>query len=78
MDPFTQFVIFAILSAISILTAPKAPKPVAPSVGVVEATTAEEGMPIPVVFGKVIVQNPNVVWYGDLAYNPIYSESGGK
>jgi hypothetical protein len=39
--------------------------------------TAEEGRPIPVVFGTVLITGPNVVWAGDLRVDPI-RESGGK
>jgi hypothetical protein len=39
--------------------------------------TAEKGKPIPVVFGTVLVQSPNVVWYGDLYYKAIKSGGGG-
>ena len=39
--------------------------------------TAEEGRPIPVLFGTVLVKGPNVVWSGDLDVDPI-REKGGK
>ena len=39
--------------------------------------TAEEGRPIPVVFGTVLITGPNVVWAGDLSVEPI-TRSGGK
>jgi len=35
-------------------------------------------MPIPVVFGEVLIEAPNVVWYGDSEAQPIYSGGGGK
>ena len=31
-----------------------------------QAPTAEEGRPIPVIFGEVLVESPNVVWFGHL------------
>lgn len=35
--------------------------------------TASPGEPISVVFGSVLIQNPNVVWYGDMDYIPVYA-----
>lgn len=40
--------------------------------------TATTGKDIPVVFGTCWVNDPNCVWYGDLASEPIMSEGGGK
>ena len=53
--------------------APKPPKPKEPSLDDIGAPTAEPGRPIPVVFGTVVLQSPNVVWYGDPAYEPVKS-----
>jgi hypothetical protein len=33
-------------------------------------TTATEGRPVPVIFGRVRLNGPNVLWYGDLAFSP--------
>ncbi|TCL74251.1 putative tail protein [Hydrogenispora ethanolica] len=65
-----------VLSSIAALLKPKpkydAPKPSALSD--FQAPTAEEGLNIPVVSGTVKVENPNVVWYGDLRNVPIVDE----
>jgi hypothetical protein len=50
---------------------PGAPKPKPASLTDVSAPTANQGLPIPVVFGTVRVMSPNVVWWGDLHYEPI-------
>lgn len=42
---------------------PKPEKP--PSTDDLKDPTAEAGKPIPVVFGSVTLQSPNVLWYGD-------------
>ena len=42
----------------------------------VDVPTAEEGIPIPVVFGKVKLTSPNVVWYGNLDTAKIKSDPG--
>ncbi len=31
--------------------------------------TAEAGMPIPVAFGEIRIQSPNVLYYGDISKN---------
>lgn len=48
--------------------------------GKLDTPTADEGSPIPVVFGTVLVKQPNVVWYGDAATTPIKASAttGGK
>lgn len=56
--------------------APKPPSPDRPVLDDIEAPTADEGRPIPVVFGSVKVTGPNVIWYGDLKTTKI--KSGGK
>lgn len=53
------------------LTAPKPVKPRSPTLEDIKAPTAEQGRPIPIPFGTVWVEGPNVVWYGDLHYEPI-------
>lgn len=56
---------------------PKPPAPRPAELTDFDAPTADEGRPIPVVFGAVLLTGPNVVWYGDLGTEPIKS-SGGK
>jgi hypothetical protein len=40
--------------------------------------TATEGRPVPVLFGTRLIENPNVVWWGDLRTVAIKSKGGGK
>lgn len=68
--------IFTASIAISLALAPKPPSRRPPSLSEIDVPTAEEGKPIPVVFGTVVVQSPNVVWYGDLAYRPVKTKGG--
>lgn len=58
--------------------APKPPSPKPAELTDFDAPTADEGRPIPVVFGAVLLTGPNVVWYGDLGTEPIKSGGGGK
>jgi hypothetical protein len=65
MDPYT-WVYLIIALAVSIALAPKPPKPRPASLDDFDIPTAEEGRPVPVVFGTVRVTGPNVLWYGSL------------
>lgn len=58
-----------------------APKPSQPKPATLEdfdTPTAEEGRPLPVVFGTCWCRGPNVLWYGALSSEPIRSKSGGN
>lgn len=75
---FAYFVISLIVSyAVSVALAPKPETPKAAALADFELPTAEEGRPIPVVFGTVMISGPNVVWYGHLKTKKIKS-GGGK
>jgi hypothetical protein len=72
---YVYFAIVVIALAYALQPKPAAQKP--PSLSEIDVPTAEQGKPIPKVFGRVIVQSPNIIWYGDLGYRKIKS-SGGK
>lgn len=57
---------------------PKAEEPKPLRLEDIDSPTAEEGLDIPVVFGTVVVDAPNVVWYGDLAAHPVRQKSSKK
>lgn len=64
--------IVAILAVVLAYTAgAKAPEPIAQSLKDVQAPTAEQGRPIPVVFGTCVLKSANLVWFGDLRIIPI-------
>ena len=71
-------VVIVVAALVSVALAPKPPEPKPASLSDVDAPTAEEGRPIPVVFGTVLVKSANVVWYGDLRTTPIKSKGGKK
>ncbi|QBQ71189.1 tail assembly structural protein [Shewanella phage S0112] len=73
--PYIIYAIVVIVLAFALR--PKPPSPTPPSLNDLDVPTAEQGKPIPVVFGTYVVQSPNIVWYGDLGYNAIKS-GGGK
>jgi hypothetical protein len=75
-----QIVASLVLTAISYALSPK-PKTGAPKAAGLDdfdLPTAEEGRPIPVVFGTVLLRGPNVVWAGDLKVDPIRKKGGKK
>jgi len=51
---------------------PKAPKP--SGLEQFSLPTAEEGRPVQVLFGKKYIAGPNVVWYGDLRTQAVWSD----
>jgi uncharacterized membrane protein len=68
-----------IVSAIvSYALAPKPPSPKPAALSDFDIPTAEQGRPIPVVFGTVTVTGPNVIWYGDMEAEPIKKKGGKK
>lgn len=73
---YAVIIIGSLLLSYALMPKPPAPKPA--ELSDVDAPTAEEGRPIPVVFGMVLVKGSNVVWYGDLQADPIRKKSGGK
>lgn len=66
-----------ISAVLSVVLAPKQPKTKAKSITDFDVPRAEEGQPIPVLFGTKILRSPNVLWYGDLRAEAI-KEKGGK
>ena len=69
-------VVIVVAALVSVALAPKPPEPKPASLSDVDAPTAEEGRPIPVVFGTVLLRGANVVWYGDLAAEPAVAIAG--
>lgn len=55
---------------------PASPKPAGSSD--IDAPTAEEGKPIPVLFGTRDLNSPNIVWWGHLKTVAIKSKGGKK
>lgn len=60
------------------LLAPKTPKPKPAAFGDISVPTAEQGRPIPFVFGEVVITGPNVVWNADFRVAPIRKKGGKK
>lgn len=73
-----QLAILVVSAYVSAALAPKPPKPKPASLTDFDIPTAEEGRPIPVVFGTVWVTGPNVMDFGDLSTKAIKQKGGKK
>lgn len=77
-----QIIYYAVAAIVAaIVTVALQPKPDIPKPAVLDdfdVPTAEEGRPIPVVFGTVWIRGPNVLWYGDLRSVAIRKKGGKK
>jgi hypothetical protein len=73
---WVQVAIMVVSALISYALRPRPPSPRPAALGEFNVPTAEEGRPVPVIFGTVWVTGPNVLWYGDLNSTPI--KKGGK
>jgi len=70
-------VMMVVSAAIQVAMAPETSTPDREA-GSMDVPTAEEGGTIKVVFGTVIIKDPNVIWYGDPKITEIKSSGGGK
>ena len=70
------FVQLLIAVVIAIVTAPKPTVPKPASLTDLDMPTAEPGRNLPVIFGTVLMKDPNVVWYGDFELTAILDNSG--
>lgn len=70
--------VIVVAGLVSAALAPKPPQPKPAALSDLQAPTAEEGRPIPVVFGAVLLRGANVVWFGDLESEPIKQKAGKK
>jgi hypothetical protein len=78
MDFFTYTVILVVAGLIATALAPKPPGPKPAALSDFDVPTAEDGRPLPVIFGTVTVSGPNVIWYGDLNSSKIRAKGGKK
>lgn len=78
MEIFTYIAILVISSFVVSALAPKPPSPKPASLQDFDVPTAEQGRPIPVVFGTVTITGPNCIWYGNLKTKAIKKKGGKK
>jgi hypothetical protein len=74
---WVQLILLVVSYVVSAALAPKPPAPKPAALEDFDIPVAEQGRPIPVVFGTMLITGANVLWYGDLRTTPIKS-SGGK
>ena len=74
---WVQLIVLAVSYIVSAALAPKPPVPKPAAMEDFDIPVAEQGRPVPVVFGTVLITGANILWYGDLRTTPIKS-SGGK
>lgn len=74
---FEIFVAVAMMVVSYAITAAMTPK-TSISKGQLDIPVAEDGTNLRVVFGTVLIKDPNLVWYGDSRTSAIYSDSGKK
>jgi len=73
---FVQLVIAAVIAVAAILLMPKPAEQKPASMKDIDIPTAEQGRPIPVVFGTYVIKSSNIVWWGDLGYKKIKAKGG--
>lgn len=78
MEIIAYIAVLVISAFVSAALAPKPQPPKPASLADFDVPTAEEGRPIPVVFGTVTVTGPNVIWYGNLRTTEIRKKGGKK
>jgi hypothetical protein len=71
-------IVLVIAAVVSYALAPKPPQPTPPAIDDITVPVAEDGKPVPVVFGEVWITGANVLWYGDLSTTAIRKSSGKK
>jgi len=75
---WVQLILLVVSSIVSYALRPKPPVPKPAALEDFDIPVAEQGRPIPVVFGTILLTGPNVLWYGDLRTTPIKEKAGKK
>ena len=70
--------VFVVALVVGFALQPKPQNAPPAGLGDFQVPTAEEGREIPVLFGTRDIDGPNVVWYGDLRYDPVKKKGGKK
>lgn len=78
MQIIAYLVVAAITAALAYLLAPKPEKAKPALLEDFDIPTADEGEPIPVIFGTVTVKSSTVVWYGDFGVQSYKPSGSGK
>lgn len=77
MDPITAILILAVVTVgLALLNQPKISRPDPGDIGS-SVPKVSENKKIPIIFGRVWISDPSIVWYGDIKTRPI-KKCGGK
>lgn len=74
---WVYLIVMLVIAIYSWVNRPKPQNAKPPALADFDVPTAEEGREVCKVFGTVWIDDPNVLWFGDLRYTPIQA-SGGK
>lgn len=69
-------VVFIIALVVCYAMQPKQTQPTPASLDDMSIPSAQPGGCIPVVFGTRLLASSNIVWYGNLKYEPVETKSG--
>lgn len=78
MQFLIQIVIMIVSAYVSWALAPKPPPPKSATLDEFDVPKADQGTPIGVVFGSVIIKAPTLVWWGDLSTEKIKTKQSKK
>ncbi|QDH70838.1 hypothetical protein [Marilutibacter alkalisoli] len=80
MDPMTwYYIIMLVVSlAVSYAMRPKTQHAKPPALEDYSVPTVEEGRPVAKIYGTCWIDDPNVLWWGDVRHFPPIKASGGK
>lgn len=78
MEILGYIAVLVVSALIATALAPKPPAPKPAALQDFDVPVAEQGRPVPVVFGTVLITGVNVLWYGDLRTSPIKKKGGKK
>jgi hypothetical protein len=67
-----KIIIYIILIYLAYSMAPDSEEQSPATLDAMKAPTADLGREIPVLFGTMLIEGPNVVWYGDFKSVPLY------
>jgi len=73
---FVQALIVVALTAVLYLISPKPKMDKLKPADKVDVPNTEIGKPLAVIFGTVMIRDPNVVWFGDLKIKAVKKKSG--
>jgi hypothetical protein len=78
MPAIIYWIVVIIVALIVYATMPRPKSATPPTLQDIDVPTAEDGREVIDGGGTFWINDPNVVWYGDLDTSPVYSKGGGK